>query len=61
MAKRDIERIVKKLGGKVTRRTFAAAVGVELLEATKLLKALVIDGVLKMEGSRRGAYYVLVG
>jgi hypothetical protein len=61
MAKRDLERLVKRLGGKVTRSSFAAAMGVDPPTAFKQLRAFVKEGLLKLEGSKRGAYYVLVG
>lgn len=59
MGKRDVERMVKRLGGKVTRSSYAAAMGVDGDTARKALKGLVTSGVLKMEGTRRSAHYVV--
>ena len=59
MGNRDVVRTVKKLGGKVTRSSWAAATGVDGETARKTLKSYVDKGVLKMEGVKRGAHYVV--
>ena len=59
MGKRDIERMVKRLGGKVTRSSYAEAMGVDPAVASKALRTLSKQGVLKMEGSKRGSHYII--
>ena len=59
MGNRDILRTVKRLGGKVTRSTWAAATGMDPQAAAKQLQKLRGDGVLTLQGSKRGSHYVV--
>ena len=59
MGNRDVIRTVKRLGGKVTKSTWAAAMGVEPTVAGKQLSKYRADGLLTLQGSKRGSHYVV--
>lgn len=59
MEKREVIRTVKRLGGKVTKSMWATVLGADPPTAYKHLQKLRADGLLTLQGSKRGSHYVV--